>query len=162
MKTLKRSLGILASVILVIGLFAGTALPADNQAQTPIPGQNEEEFWNKLAQDLALLELTLRLETEKEAVGEVISRLEKFKAKNAKLKKKINKDWLPTLKEYRKALEGLIEKVRKLSNQEKLIPKEEIEAELLKNYPSDIEIRVGRIIGEMIQTGVLQKLQEQE
>lgn len=162
MKNLKRSLGILASAILIFGLLAGTALPAEPQTQTPPPRQIEEEFWNKLAQDLALMSLSFQLELEKETVDEVISRLEKFQTDDAALKEKIGNDWLPVFKEYQKALENLNQAVEKFSERKDIIPKGEIETELSKHCSPELENRVSRIFDEMEKTGVLQKLQEQE
>ncbi len=90
--------------------------------------------------------------------GRERGRLEKFQTNDAILKEKISKIWLPTFKEYLKVVENTITAIEKFKERKDLIPLEEIKAELLKQYPRELEIRIYQVFKEIDEAGVLQKL----
>ncbi len=157
---MKKILGILAGMILIFGLLQGTVLYAQTSDQNQLSEKEKNEILQKLAQDMALLNLSIQLETEKEVTEEIIKRLEKFQTDNATLGEKISKSWLPTLKEYLKAVGNTLTAVEKFIERRDFIPSEEIETELAKHYSPEIEVRINRVLEEMNESGMLQKLQK--
>ena len=122
---------------------------------------SEKEKWDlieKAVQDMALLNLSFQLQTEKDAAERGIRELEKFQTSDAALKEKINKNWLPAFKKYIKAVENTLAAIEKFKERRDFIPYEEIEAELRKQYPEELETRIKQVLKEMDEMGILQKL----
>ncbi|MDP1629541.1 MAG: hypothetical protein Q8L57_02880 [bacterium] len=163
---MKKFLGVLVGAIFIFGLVQGTVLAA----QAKNNGLSEErkidiiieviqdDAFQKMAQDMALLQLSFQLETERDAAAEIIKRLEKFQTNDATISEKISKSWLPTLKKHLKAVENTLAAVEKFMERKDLIYREEIEAEFLKYYPPELDARINQVLQEMHGTGMLQKL----
>lgn len=148
---MKKMAVILATVILVFGFMATGVLSVQTQAQ---PQMSEEEM-QKLGQQMAISQLLFAVKMEKDTTERFIKKLENFQTSDAVLLEKINKNWLPALKEYFKAVACVQSALENFSKRPDLIPKQEIDSALTACYPQSLQADIDRVLEDMDNLGFL-------